>query len=161
MSPKGCARPGALRACPFAGRGTSADSFILSRRDRVHPAEELPSRFVVYSSSVSQLLSWIVFSTVRSSLDISSTSFWSLLTFTVLRILISDRVARAAKEYGLPEASAEKTVECNDKIRAKHYQYYAGAKWGEARHYHLTVNSSAFGVEAVARSIVGAAKAFA
>ena len=43
----GCARPGALRACPFAGRGTSADSFILSRRDRVHPAEELPSRFVV------------------------------------------------------------------------------------------------------------------
>ena len=73
---------------------------------------------------------------------------------------LADRVARAVKDYGLPESGAEKTVERNDKIRAKHYQYYAGAKWGEARRYHLTVNSSAFGVEAVARSIAGAARSF-
>ena len=74
---------------------------------------------------------------------------------------LADRVARAVKDYGLPEEGAEKTVERNDKIRAKHYQYYTGAKWGESRHYHLTVNSSAFGVEAVAQSIAAAARSFA
>lgn len=71
---------------------------------------------------------------------------------------LADRVARAVKDYGLPAAGAEKTVQRNDKIRAKHYQYYAGAKWGETRRYDLTINSSTFGVEAAAKVIAAAAR---
>ncbi len=73
---------------------------------------------------------------------------------------LADRVARAVNEYGLPSANAESTVKRNDKIRAKHYQYYAGAKWGEMRRYHMALNSSAFGCEKAAELIADAAKEF-
>lgn len=71
------------------------------------------------------------------------------------------RVKHAVSSYGLPAAGAEKTVERNDRIRAKHYQYYVGAKWGEARRYHVAVDSSVFGLEDIAKSIAAAAHAFA
>ncbi len=73
---------------------------------------------------------------------------------------LADRVKRAVSEYGLTADGAEKTVLRNDKIRAKHYQYYAGAKWGEARRYHFAINSSAFGLEAIVKVIAGAARNF-
>lgn len=71
---------------------------------------------------------------------------------------LEDRVARAVKEYGVPEDVGEKTVRKNDKIRSRHYQYYAGEKWGDMRRYGLTLNSSAFGIEGSAAVIVDAAK---
>ena len=73
---------------------------------------------------------------------------------------LADRVARAVGEYGLPAEGAEKTVQRNDKIRSKHYQYYAGSKWGHIHRYHLTLNSSAFGCEAAAALIVETARRF-
>lgn len=73
---------------------------------------------------------------------------------------LADRVARAVKEYGMPEDGAQSTVKRNDKIRSKHYQYYAGAKWDDMRHYDLVVNSSTYGVEKAAELIAAAARNF-
>lgn len=73
---------------------------------------------------------------------------------------LKDRVNRAVNEYGLAAEGADGTVKRNDKIRSKHYQYYAGARWGEMRRYHLTINSSLFGCEKAAELIAEAAKRF-
>ena len=73
---------------------------------------------------------------------------------------LPSRVGRAVKEYGVPENSAEKTVQRNDKIRSRHYQYYVGAKWGDMRRYHLDIDSSVFGIEGTAAAIAEAARRF-
>ncbi len=74
---------------------------------------------------------------------------------------LADRVERAVSEYGLAADDAQSTVKRNDKIRSKHYQYYACAHWGETHNYHLTVNSSVLGCFKTAELIVEAAKKFA
>jgi cytidylate kinase len=73
---------------------------------------------------------------------------------------LKDRVERAVNEYGLTAEGADSTVKRNDKIRSKHYQYYAGARWGDMRRYHLTINSSVYGCEKAAELIAEAAKRF-
>lgn len=74
---------------------------------------------------------------------------------------LADRVERAVKEYNVPDNIAEKTVQRNDKIRARHYQYYAGEKWGDMRRYQLTLDSAALGVEGAAAVIAAAARRIA
>lgn len=51
------------------------------------------------------------------------------------------RVRRAVEEYGLPAKNARQVVRDNDAARESYYNHYTGAKWGEAHHYHLSINS--------------------
>ncbi len=73
---------------------------------------------------------------------------------------LADRIRRAVTEYGLGEDNAENAVKRNDKIRAKHYQYYTGQRWGDTDSYHMMLNSSAFGCKKTAELIAAAAEEF-
>ena len=57
------------------------------------------------------------------------------------------RVARAINEYGDPEESAEKLVKEKDKRRMSYYNYYTDKKWGEAKNYHVCLDSGALGID--------------
>ncbi|MDR1136415.1 MAG: cytidylate kinase-like family protein [Clostridiales Family XIII bacterium] len=57
------------------------------------------------------------------------------------------KLERITKEYNVPEKNALKEMEKIDKSRAGYYKYYSGQAWGLARNYHLSLNSSAFGLE--------------
>lgn len=57
------------------------------------------------------------------------------------------RVRRAIDEYGLDPHRAEQAVRDKDRTRARHYEYYTDNAWGHPDHYHLSVNSGAFGID--------------
>ena len=59
---------------------------------------------------------------------------------------LKDRVTRAVEQRGVPQRRAEATVRERDRARARHYEYYTDKDWGDCNNYHLTVNSSRFGV---------------
>ncbi len=57
------------------------------------------------------------------------------------------RVKHAVENCGVAERRAEQTVRDRDRARARHYEYYTDRDWGDGVNYHLTLNSSRFGVE--------------
>lgn len=63
------------------------------------------------------------------------------------------RAARAVKEYGESEENVQKRVKDKDKRRAAYYQFYTDMKWGEARNYHVCLDSGELGIEKCAEII--------
>lgn len=59
---------------------------------------------------------------------------------------LAQRVRRAVEEYGLITKNAEQAVLDNDLARKSYYHHYTGAEWGDAHHYHLSINSD-LGIE--------------
>ena len=57
------------------------------------------------------------------------------------------KIHRAIKEYGLPEKDIEKVLAKKDKARATQYRRNSDQVWGLAHNYHLTMDSSAFGLK--------------
>lgn len=66
---------------------------------------------------------------------------------------MDSRIKRAVSEYGLDSGRAEAELRKRDKERRKYYDFYTAQEWGEARNYHLTIDSSKFGVERSAEII--------
>lgn len=60
---------------------------------------------------------------------------------------IAERAKRIVEVYGETDAAPEKRLQDKDKKRAINYHYYTEQEWGSARNYHLTLDSSAFGIE--------------
>ena len=60
---------------------------------------------------------------------------------------LESRIERITKEYGVPEKEAEAKIAKTDKRRATYYNHYTSIKWGQAKNYHLSVNSAALGIE--------------
>ena len=60
---------------------------------------------------------------------------------------IKSRIERAVKYYDVPENNAEKVIIKTDKMRANYYNFYSDRKWGDANNYHLTIDSSFFGID--------------
>ncbi len=60
---------------------------------------------------------------------------------------LDSRIERIIKEYGVPEKEAEAKIAKTDKRRASYYNHYTSVKWGDARNYHLSINSAALGIE--------------
>lgn len=54
---------------------------------------------------------------------------------------------RIRDEYHIPEDKIRSHAAFMDKQRASYYNYYASGKWGDARNYHLCVDSSLLGIE--------------
>ena len=71
---------------------------------------------------------------------------------------MQSKINRAVNEYKLDSASVEKILKDRDKLRAKHYNYYTGRVWGDARNYHACFNSDYIGLEKVEDIIVDMAK---
>ncbi len=57
------------------------------------------------------------------------------------------RIKHAVSNCGVTPRRAEATVRERDRARARHYEYYTDKNWGEGGNYHMTLNSSRFGIE--------------
>ena len=58
-----------------------------------------------------------------------------------------EKVQRICKLYHVTEADALKLINDTDKRRRTNYNYYTEQKWGMARNYTLSLNSSVLGYE--------------
>ena len=81
----------------------------------------------------------------------------------LIRIFIcadmADRVARKrAVLKDKTDSQIESHIRSVDKKRAKYYSYYTDKRWGEAKHYDISINSSLLGIDGTVDLIVGAAQ---
>lgn len=60
---------------------------------------------------------------------------------------VAERAKRIVEVYGETAVAPEKRLRDKDKKRAINYHYYTEQEWGKAQNYHLTLDSSAFGIE--------------
>lgn len=56
------------------------------------------------------------------------------------------RAERIIHVYGEREESPEQRLKDKDKRRASYYRFYTDTKWGEARNYHVALNSGELGI---------------
>lgn len=63
------------------------------------------------------------------------------------------RIGRVMEVYGDTFREAKRNIRRSDKARASYYRHISGKRWGDARHYELTVDSSA-GVEKSVETIL-------
>lgn len=79
-------------------------------------------------------------------------------TVDCLRVFIhadmEKRAERIVKVYGENADTPEKRLNDKDKRRKAYYQFYTGCEWGEAKNYHLTLDSGMFGIEKCVDTIV-------
>ena len=61
------------------------------------------------------------------------------------------RAERIVTEYGSSDVAPMKRIEEKDKRRKAYYRLYTDMEWGEARNYHLSLNSAALGFEKCAQ----------
>lgn len=57
------------------------------------------------------------------------------------------RAKRIVEIYGENDFAPEKRLKDKDKQRAAYYQYYTDMKWGDARHYDISLNSAYLGID--------------
>ncbi len=60
---------------------------------------------------------------------------------------IEDRIKRIASSLNLSEKNALKLIQKTDKRRSSYYNTYTDRTWGKASNYHITINTSALGIE--------------
>lgn len=65
------------------------------------------------------------------------------------------RAKRIVDVYGETSVAPEKRLRDKDKKRAINYRYYTEQEWGRAQNYHLTLDSSAFGIEGCVELLCG------
>lgn len=69
----------------------------------------------------------------------------------VLRVFIhadmEERIKRITEVYKITGDDPEKLLQQKDKRRAAYYQFYTDIKWGDTKNFHITLDSSAFGIE--------------
>lgn len=69
----------------------------------------------------------------------------------VLRLFIhadmEERIKRITEVYKINDSAPEKLLHQKDKRRAAYYQFYTDIKWGDTKNFHITLDSSAFGIE--------------
>lgn len=70
-----------------------------------------------------------------------------------------ERVRRAVEEYGEQASNMEDFVRKQDKKRSSYYNYFSQNKWGNAKNYHLAINSI-LGIPQSAKLIEDAVKIF-
>lgn len=60
---------------------------------------------------------------------------------------MDDRVERVAQIHQLSPEKAACFIEKMDKKRASYYNYFSNKTWGDARSYHICINSSLLGID--------------
>ena len=69
----------------------------------------------------------------------------------VLRVFshadMKERIKRISEVYKINDSDPEKLLHQKDKRRAAYYQFYTDIKWGDTKNFHITLDSSAFGIE--------------
>ncbi len=67
---------------------------------------------------------------------------------------MEDRIKRICKLYEKDPDKAKDMIVKTDKKRANYYNYYSSKKWGDARSYHLCLNSSMLGIDGTVDAIL-------
>ena len=60
---------------------------------------------------------------------------------------MAQRAKRIVEVYGQREEAPEKRLRDKDKRRASYYQFYTDMEWGDARNYHISLDSGVLGIE--------------
>ena len=58
-----------------------------------------------------------------------------------------DRIKRIENEYRIPNGKSKEMLMKKDKQRSSYYNYYSSNKWGDAKSYDLSLNSSYLGID--------------
>ena len=69
-----------------------------------------------------------------------------------------EKVARICKLYNVTEEEAEKMMADIDKRRMTNYRFYTDQKWGMAKNYTLSLNSSELGYDLCEKIIIDCKK---
>lgn len=64
------------------------------------------------------------------------------------------RIERIMEQNSLSRHKAEELIEKTDERRADYYNYYSSKTWGEARSYHLCIDSSILGIDGTEKFIL-------
>lgn len=64
---------------------------------------------------------------------------------------IEQRIRWSINEYNVPAKQAKKIVLEKDQERSRFYEFYTNRKWGEAKNYHLMINTSQMPTEEVVK----------
>lgn len=75
-----------------------------------------------------------------------------------IRSCTEKKVERIVKLYGETSDKPEKRLADKDKKRSVNYHYYTDRIWGDARNYHLSLDSGEFGIEKCVDIIVDLAR---
>lgn len=67
---------------------------------------------------------------------------------------INFRIRHVMDRFNLDEDKARDMIAKMDKKRASYYNYYSNKRWGDARSYHLTLDSSKLGLEGCTEMIL-------
>ena len=60
---------------------------------------------------------------------------------------MSFRAKRIVEVYGQRQDSPEKRLQDKDRRRAAYYQFYTDTRWGQARNYHIALDSGVLGID--------------
>ena len=71
-----------------------------------------------------------------------------------------EKIRRVAERAKVSEARAAELIRETDRRRKLYHNYYCDNKWGDARGYDMTVNSSKLGIEQTAAALVRYIRAF-
>ena len=74
---------------------------------------------------------------------------------TFIHADMEKRGQRIVEIYGEREESPEKRLRDKDKRRAAYYQVYTDMTWGDARHYHVALDSGVLGIETCVSILAG------
>ena len=73
---------------------------------------------------------------------------------------IDSRIERAIQYYGVDAKTAASTIGHTDKGRAAYHNYWTDTKWGDYRNYHLSIDSSVYGLDGSASIVVASASSW-
>jgi len=59
----------------------------------------------------------------------------------------AQRAERIVKLYGESDVAPEKRLDDKDARRRVNYRHFTGSEWGDAQNYHMSLDSSALGIE--------------
>ena len=69
----------------------------------------------------------------------------------VINVFISapleNRIKRVAQRNDISEIEAKERIKKTDKSRASYYNYYSSKEWGDAKSYHICLDSSLLGID--------------
>ena len=67
---------------------------------------------------------------------------------------LENRIKRVAARNGISENEAKDRIKKTDKSRASYYNYYSAKDWGDAKSYHMSIDSSVLGPNGTAQQIL-------
>lgn len=65
------------------------------------------------------------------------------------------RAERIVEVYGESEQTPERRIKDKDKRRAAYYEFYTNVKWGQAKNYHVALDSGVLGIEKCVELVAG------